>query len=83
MGGLGFRSFRIMNDSFMLKIAWEVSKNQQDLWARVLRAKYKIAENDIPWLRLNRVSIGQLVMAAPPASGPTRGFPKEAKCWIL
>jgi hypothetical protein len=39
-GGLGFRQTHKMNEAFLMKILWNLIKNPEDLWCRVLRSKY-------------------------------------------
>ena len=38
--GLGLRKASLVSDSFMLKIAWEISTKPYDLWVKVLKGKY-------------------------------------------
>lgn len=51
MGGLWFKSARLTNDAFLLKVAWGIISDQSALWAKVLRAKYKIQYNCLDNLR--------------------------------
>lgn len=51
MGGLEFKSARLTSNAFLLKIAWEIISDQSALWAKVLRAKYKIKYNCLDDLR--------------------------------
>lgn len=39
-GGLGFRSLRLVNAAFMMKLRWALLSNKDALWAQVLRFKY-------------------------------------------
>ncbi|CAL1413056.1 unnamed protein product [Linum trigynum] len=39
-GGLGLRSARNMNLAYMVKLAWNLFNNEEDLWVKVLQGKY-------------------------------------------
>lgn len=39
-GGLGLHPAKGTNDAFLMKLAWEVSRNSQALWVDVLKSKY-------------------------------------------
>ncbi|XP_061346042.1 uncharacterized protein LOC133291745 [Gastrolobium bilobum] len=39
-GGLGIINLRIQNEAFMQKLAWQLIKDQNSLWAQVLLGKY-------------------------------------------
>ncbi|CAN1325525.1 LINE-1 reverse transcriptase homolog [Linum perenne] len=39
-GGLGFRSFREFNLSFLAKLAWKIIQQPEALWVRLLKALY-------------------------------------------
>jgi hypothetical protein len=39
-GGLGMRSPHQMNEAFLMKIFWNMIKNPNDLWCKVLYSKY-------------------------------------------
>ena len=39
-GGIGFRDIYDTNRSFILKLRWNLLKNPNSLWAKVLKAKY-------------------------------------------
>ena len=39
-GGLGFRKARDLNNSFMMKLAWNLIDNKETLWVQVMRNKY-------------------------------------------
>ncbi|KAH1098162.1 hypothetical protein J1N35_015083, partial [Gossypium stocksii] len=43
-GGLGIRRFKEKNDSFMLKLGFNLLTNKEALWVKVFQAKYKITE---------------------------------------
>ncbi|KAG8652848.1 hypothetical protein MANES_06G141650v8 [Manihot esculenta] len=47
MGGLGFRSAKIMNTSFLLKLAWTLQTDMQVLWAKVVKVKYKLCPTNV------------------------------------
>lgn len=40
MGGLGFRSLRLENAAYLMKLQWEVMIKREALWVQVLRFKY-------------------------------------------
>ncbi|KAF2318593.1 hypothetical protein GH714_009221 [Hevea brasiliensis] len=46
MGGLGFRNLSMLNNAFLLKLAWEISTNPHALWVQVIWSKYK---NGVCW----------------------------------
>ncbi|KAL4353784.1 hypothetical protein GQ457_06G020480 [Hibiscus cannabinus] len=55
-GGLGFRQLEFVNDSFLMKLGFQLIHDNNKLWVRVLRAKYRW-EGFIPAdLRYNRCS---------------------------
>ncbi|CAJ2657953.1 unnamed protein product [Trifolium pratense] len=39
-GGLGFKSPRLMNEAFLMKILWNLINKPDDLWCQVLYSKY-------------------------------------------
>lgn len=39
-GGLGFRSLRMLNQAYFLKLGWSMMKDPNTLWVRLLRMKY-------------------------------------------
>ena len=39
-GGLGLRPAKDTNNAFLIKLSWEVFKNSQALWVKVLKSKY-------------------------------------------
>ncbi|CAN0915013.1 Uncharacterized mitochondrial protein AtMg00310 [Linum grandiflorum] len=39
-GGLGFRSFKEFNLSFLAKLGWKIIQQPQAMWVRVLKALY-------------------------------------------
>ena len=39
-GGLGFRKARNFNNSFLMKLAWNLINNKEALWVQVMRNKY-------------------------------------------
>lgn len=47
-GGLGVRNLRRNNDAHMMKLAWELTKNNEKLWVQVLRDKYKCGSGALP-----------------------------------
>lgn len=50
-GGLGIRSSLEMNKALLGKIGWRLLHDRESIWARVLRAKYKVGDvHDASWL---------------------------------
>nr|KYP56435.1 Putative ribonuclease H protein At1g65750 family [Cajanus cajan] len=47
-GGLGLRSMRTVNNSFMMKNGWSLITEPNKLWVKVIRSKYKCQEGAIP-----------------------------------
>lgn len=43
-GGLGLRRLKDQNISFLLKLGFNIVANNEALWVRVLRSKYKMKE---------------------------------------
>ncbi|CAL1366122.1 unnamed protein product [Linum trigynum] len=39
-GGLGLRSARSLNLAYMIKLAWSILNNKDDLWVKVMQGKY-------------------------------------------
>ncbi|CAI0626807.1 unnamed protein product [Linum tenue] len=39
-GGLGLRTARSLNLAFMIKLAWKILNNKDELWVKVLQGKY-------------------------------------------
>lgn len=50
-GGLGFRSLRMVNICYMLKLGWNLVVNQDALWVRVMRSKYDCGGLMLPNVR--------------------------------
>ncbi|KAJ9186725.1 hypothetical protein P3X46_002268 [Hevea brasiliensis] len=48
MGGLGFHNLSMLNNAFLLKLAWEISTNPHALWVQVVRSKYKVGDDPLP-----------------------------------
>ncbi|KAF2291039.1 hypothetical protein GH714_019273 [Hevea brasiliensis] len=48
MGGLGFRNLSMLNNAFLLNLAWEISTNPHALWVQVIRSKYKVGDDPLP-----------------------------------
>ncbi|KAE8695366.1 Detected protein of unknown function [Hibiscus syriacus] len=49
-GGMGIRKLNVQNEAFLMKLAYKLVVNSDQLWARVLRSKYK-------WVKLVPESI--------------------------
>lgn len=50
-GGLGFRSFCLVNATYMMKLGWELMTKKDSLWAQVLRFKYQCGNLPVPAMR--------------------------------
>lgn len=48
IGGLGLNNLKSPNIAFLWKLCWKLVTDEKALWARVLKAKYKQGEKDIP-----------------------------------
>lgn len=40
-GGLGFRNLRVLNEAYMMEIAWQLMANPDKIWVQVMKKKYK------------------------------------------
>ena len=47
-GGLGIRKMKLNNEAFLMKLAFNMVKNRDSLWARVIKGKYNHGNNIIP-----------------------------------
>lgn len=47
-GGLGFRSLRVLNNAYMMKLAWCLVAHPEKPWVQVMKAKYKCGGNRMP-----------------------------------
>lgn len=47
-GGLGFRSLSLLNQAYMMKLAWGLVATPSKFWVRVLRAKYSCGPAAVP-----------------------------------
>lgn len=47
-GGLAFRSLRMVNSAYMMKLGWELITKREALWVQVLRFKYKCGNLQMP-----------------------------------
>lgn len=50
-GGLGFRSLRMFNASYLVKLGWEIMTKKKALWVQVLRFKYGCGNLLIPSMK--------------------------------
>lgn len=50
-GGLGFRSLRMVNTAYLMKLDWGLLTNKDALWAHVLRFKYGCGNLNIPSIK--------------------------------
>lgn len=47
-GSLGFRSLRVLNKAYMMKLAWNLVEDSDKLWVRIVRAKYNCGSPVLP-----------------------------------
>lgn len=47
-GGLGIRRLKLNNDANMMKLAWQLTVNEEKLWVRVMRNKYNCGMDLLP-----------------------------------
>lgn len=50
MGGLGLRETKSINQASMMKAGWHLLTRKEDLWVKVVKAKYKCGNDLIPKL---------------------------------
>lgn len=50
-GGFGFRSLRLINAAYMMKLGWGLVTHKDALWAQVLRFKYGCGNLTIPTMK--------------------------------
>lgn len=48
LGGLDLRSARQMNQASLMKARWQLIVQREDMWAKVIRSKYKRGRDIIP-----------------------------------
>lgn len=51
LGGLGFRSLRMVNAAYLTKLGWHLLTNREALWVQVLRFKYGCGNLIIPSMK--------------------------------
>ncbi|KAJ1443560.1 ribonuclease H [Sesbania bispinosa] len=44
-GGLSFRSLRVLNEAYLLKLAWNILFNPDLLWVQPVKAKYRVIDS--------------------------------------
>lgn len=47
-GGLGFRSLKVLNQAYMLKLAWQITTETDKLWVRIVKSKYNCGNLLLP-----------------------------------
>lgn len=55
-GGLGFKNLTNMNNALLMKIGWNVLTSTHSHWIRVLRSKYGLDSDFIPYKLENKRS---------------------------
>lgn len=53
-GGLGLRTARDINTSFMMKAGWNLCARKNDMWVQIIRTKYKCGGELIPKINMKR-----------------------------
>lgn len=48
VGGVGFRSMGILNQAYVMKLAWQLMNDRDKLWVRIMRAKYQCGSLLLP-----------------------------------
>ena len=56
-GSIGLRLARHVNDSFMMKVAWELCMKPSHMWVRVVRAKYAYGEDHWCWIMCSSINV--------------------------
>lgn len=51
MGGLDLRAAHNINQASLIKVRWQLVTNKDDLWVKVIRAKYKCGNDLVPKVR--------------------------------
>jgi len=51
-GGAGLRNIKAMNQTMLMKLGWDLIYKKDDIWMKVIKAKYKCGSDIIP--RVNR-----------------------------
>lgn len=54
VGGPGLRSARNINTSFMMKMGWSLCARKEEMWARIIRSKYKCGTDIVPRIQTKR-----------------------------
>ncbi|QHO14151.1 Putative ribonuclease H protein [Arachis hypogaea] len=47
-GGLDFRPAKVTNNANLMKLAWKLVQNKEELWVKVIRSKYGYGEDPLP-----------------------------------
>lgn len=53
-GGLGLRSARMINHTSLMKAGWHLTTRREDLWVKVVKAKYKCGSDLVPKISRER-----------------------------
>lgn len=63
-GGLGFRSLRVLDKAYMMKLALHLMANPEKLWVQVMKAKYNCGSYAMPSVsaRSSRSSIWRAIV---------------------
>lgn len=84
-GGLGFRSLRMVNTAYLMKLGWGLLTNRDALWVQVLRFKYGCGNLNIPSIKCtSRAShLWRGVCQAWPEVEKEVDYPKWSRCSLL
>lgn len=55
-GGLGIRPAKLINQASLMKVGWNLMAKKDDLWVKIIRAKYKCGDDLIP--KINGEELG-------------------------
>lgn len=77
-GGLNFQSLGVLNDAYMMKIAWQMEGHLDKLWVQILRKKYVCSVQTIPKLvpRSNASTTWRVIVNSWP-------FVEENMSWVI
>lgn len=53
-GGLGLRTARDINTTFMMKAGWSLCSRKSDMWVKIIRSKYKCGTELVPRINTSR-----------------------------
>ncbi|KAJ1391877.1 ribonuclease H [Sesbania bispinosa] len=51
VGGLGFKTLKLVNEAYMVKLRWRMVNQPHLLWVQAVRAKYKYGDHKMPQVK--------------------------------